>query len=159
MTGTHTGSGIGDAIRKGVGKVHGTGESLRGNINAAVDSAAGDREGVAKNEAIAERGYQEFEHGHYHGTGAGVTPVDTSRERQNRMAQGEYSTGTGSTNYGPHSGDVANKADPRFDSDLDHRGTTTGSTNYGAHDTNVGNKLDPRYDSDLDHRGAAGMRR
>lgn len=64
-----------------------------------------------------------MEHGHYHGTGAGVTPVDTARERQNRAAQGEYSTHThtGSTNYGPHSANTSNKLDPRYDSDLGTR--------------------------------------
>ncbi|KAF2191240.1 hypothetical protein K469DRAFT_720235 [Zopfia rhizophila CBS 207.26] len=167
-SGAHAGNSAGDALRKGVGIVHGAGEAIRGNINAAVDSAAGDRHGAARNQAVADRGFDEMEHGHYHGTGAGVTPTDTARERQNRAAQGEYAhpndgvggtnyapnpnAGVGSTNYGPHHTNLANKVDPRFDSDTDHRGTVTGSTNYGPHETNVGNKLDPRYDSDLGTR-------
>ncbi|ORY14259.1 hypothetical protein BCR34DRAFT_585876 [Clohesyomyces aquaticus] len=84
----HAGSNVGGAVRKGVGLVHGAGEAIRGNINAAVDSAAGDRQGTVKNEAIASRGVDEMEHGHYHSTGAGVTPVDTDQERQKRTAQG-----------------------------------------------------------------------
>ncbi|KAF2797388.1 hypothetical protein K505DRAFT_298410 [Melanomma pulvis-pyrius CBS 109.77] len=179
MTGSsaHSGSSVGDAVRKGVGLVHGTGEAIRGNVNAAVDTAAGDRNSAAKNEGIASRGVDEMEHGHYHGTGAGVTPVDTARERQNRAAQGEYSnhTHTGPTNYGPHATNTGNKLDPRYDSDLgtrssndgphnthkfdpnydsdqDRRGTYAGYglTDYGLHSTNVGNEIVPRYDFDLD---------
>lgn len=144
----NTGESAGNAIRKGVGLVHGAGEAIRGNINAFADRAVGSREGTAKNETVAQRGVDEMERGHYHGTGAGVTPVDTDRERANRVMQGEYD-GAGSTNYGPHDSNVANKLDPRYDSDMDHRGTVSGSTNYGPHSTNVGNKLDPRIDSDM----------
>ncbi|KAF9740266.1 hypothetical protein PMIN06_010411 [Paraphaeosphaeria minitans] len=153
MTGTHTGEGLGAAVKKGVGMVHGTGEAIRGNVNAAVDSATGDRESAHRQQNIAARGVDEFEHGHYHGTGAGVTPKDTDRERVNRYAQGESAT-LGSTNYGPHGTNLGNKLDPRFDSDLDNRGTTTGSTNIGPHSTNVGNRVDPRVDD-----GEIGIRR
>ncbi|KAJ5761233.1 hypothetical protein N7520_008389 [Penicillium odoratum] len=80
-----------------------------------------------------------------------------------------------SSNFGPHDSKLANKADPRVDSDLDGRAaytsnaapTATGaaygstnnydssrSSNYGPHDSNVGNAVDPRVDSDLDSRGA-----
>lgn len=77
----------------------------------------------------------EWDHG-YRGHTAGVTPVDAdaNRERLN-------TTHSTSTNYGPHSSNTANKLDPRFDSDVDHRGTATGSTNVGTHSTNVGNKV------------------
>ncbi|KAJ4350733.1 hypothetical protein N0V95_004464 [Ascochyta clinopodiicola] len=146
MTGGHSSTGLGDAIKKGVGMVHGTGEAIRGNFNAGVDQAAGDRVGVNKNAAIASKGADEIEHGYHRtGHGAGVTPADVDRERLNT------STNT-STNYGSHSTNTANKLDPRFDSDMDHRGTATGSTNVGPHSTNVANKLDPRFDSDVDHR-------
>jgi len=90
---------------------------------------------------------------------------------------------TSSTNAGPHSSNIANKLDPRIDSDHDgsrnlgaangtsstgaYSGTQTGnhightgdrggisnSTNAGPHDSNLANKLDPRVDSDLDGRG------
>ncbi|CAG7929713.1 unnamed protein product [Penicillium olsonii] len=73
--------------------------------------------------------------------------------------------GSSSTNAGPHSSNIANKADPRVDSDRDHRsrhehvtdvgstGTTHGtSTNTGPHSSNIANKADPRVDSDRDHR-------
>jgi hypothetical protein len=134
-TGSHAGSNAGNALRKGVGLVHvslhqspsriyapnknkGAGEAIRGNLNAAVDSAAGDREGAARNEAIASRGADEMENGHYHGTGAGVTPHDTARERQNRALQGEYNT---RTTAGPHLSDTANRVDPRYDSEFGTR--------------------------------------
>ncbi|KAJ5648747.1 hypothetical protein N7490_005119 [Penicillium lividum] len=82
---------------------------------------------------------------------------------------------TRSSNYGPHDSKLANKADPRVDSDRDSRAaytstaapTATGaaygstdnydstrSSNYGPHDSNVGNAVDPRVDSDLGSRGA-----
>ncbi|CAG7944683.1 unnamed protein product [Penicillium olsonii] len=73
--------------------------------------------------------------------------------------------GSSSTNAGPHSSNIANKADPRVDSDRDHRsrhehvtdvgstGATHGtSTNTGPHSSNIANKADPRVDSDRDHR-------
>ncbi|KAJ9322632.1 hypothetical protein DTO027B3_6402 [Paecilomyces variotii] len=90
---------------------------------------------------------------------------------------GSNTYGSGSSNYGPHDSNLANKADPRVDSDLDNRGTTggygslgagagygssntygssdnygSGSSNYGPHGSNVANKLDPRFDSDRDNR-------
>ncbi|KIW13137.1 hypothetical protein PV08_08324 [Exophiala spinifera] len=80
-----------------------------------------------------------------------------------------------------HSSHLANKADPRVDSDFDHRanptssvggyGTSQTSAGYGGqhghgttgaagatgtggtvHSSNLANKLDPRVDSDRDHR-------
>lgn len=45
---------------------------------------------------------------------------------------------TGSTNAGPHDTNIGNKADPRFDSDLDNRGATghtTGTHTTGTHPT------------------------
>jgi len=95
---------------------------------------------------------------------------------------GPTSSNTGSTNAGPHGSNLANKLDPRIDSDMDNRarhqqhgntahsgltgttGTTggitaggpnssnTGSTNAGPHNSNLVNKLDPRIDSDMDNR-------
>lgn len=117
-----------------------------------------------------------------HGTGAGITGAGTTHTGTHGLGG---TTGQGSTlgssthgtthpvtgttaNAGPHDSNVANKADPRVDSDRDHRarhetvtatdlgathgtGTTT-STNAGPHDSNIANKLDPRVDSDRDNR-------
>ncbi|KAG7142988.1 hypothetical protein HYQ45_000748 [Verticillium longisporum] len=95
---------------------------------------------------------------------------------------GSSGYGNTSTNAGPHDSNIANKLDPRVDSDRDNRaahdtygsstthGTTgthgsTGlgssgygntSTNAGPHDSNLANKADPRVDSDRDHRGTTG---
>jgi len=130
MTGTgagHSGEGAGNALKKGVGIVHGAGEAIRGNINAFADSVVGSKDGMAKDEAIVDRGVDEMNTGHYHGTGAGVTPADTTQERQNRVAQGEYDnganvySGTTTTTRGPHESNVANKVDPRIDSNLGTR--------------------------------------
>ena len=111
-----------------------------------VDEATGDKTSAAKNQAIADKGVDEWDQGyHGHATSAGVAPADTDRERMN-------TANTTSTNYGSHNSNIGNKVDPRYDSDLDHRGTATGSANHGPHSTNVSNKLDPRVDSDVDHR-------
>lgn len=76
--------------------------------------------------------------------------------------------------YGPHSSRLANAADPRVDSDRDHRGApvqmgTTGAAygtsvsaaghdvpegSYGPHSSRLANAADPRVDSDRDHRAA-----
>jgi len=76
-----------------------------------------------------------------------------------------------SANAGPHDSNLANKADPRVDSDLDGRGNRHGATTGGVfgangshatpgsgtaqntagpHNSDMMNKLDPRVDSDRD---------
>lgn len=42
----------------------GAGEALRGTINSGLDSLAGDKEGVAKNQQVAERGFDSMDDGH-----------------------------------------------------------------------------------------------
>ncbi|KAJ5619637.1 hypothetical protein N7510_003621 [Penicillium lagena] len=74
-----------------------------------------------------------------------------------------------STNAGPHSSNLANKLDPRVDSDLDNRarhqaiagssyGNPLAGATAGPHASNTANKLDPRVDSDLDNRNAGVQR-
>ncbi|KAF9886060.1 hypothetical protein FE257_012117 [Aspergillus nanangensis] len=65
------GEGIGHGIKSVIAGIHGTGESLRGNLNAAFDKTFGDEEGAAKNAAIARRGEEEiasgeFQRAHHH---------------------------------------------------------------------------------------------
>ena len=76
------------------------------------------------------------------------------------------SSTAGATTAGPHSSNLANRADPRVDSDLDgfrsissgstgtgHHGlgsSTTGSTMIGPHSSNLGNRADTGIDSNLD---------
>ncbi|TAQ89208.1 hypothetical protein B7494_g2504 [Chlorociboria aeruginascens] len=76
-----------------------------------------------------------------------------------------------STNAGPHNSNLANKVDPRVDSDLDGKGNRHGAANGGVfgvsgshatrgsgtaqntdgpHNSDTLNKLDPRVDSDRD---------
>lgn len=76
-----------------------------------------------------------------------------------------------STNAGPHNSNLANKVDPRVDSDLDGRGNRHGANTggifgasgshatpgsgtaqntAGPHNSDLANKLDPRVDADLD---------
>ncbi|CAG8057600.1 unnamed protein product [Penicillium salamii] len=100
-------------------------------------------------------------------TGHGSTLGSTTHGTTKSVADtGATTYGSSSSNAGPHSSNIANKADPRVDSDRDHRGrretftnlgATTGtthdtSTNAGPHDSNAANKLDPRVDSDRDNR-------
>lgn len=169
MTGTSGRGGLGEGIRNVVGKVHGTGEAIRGKTLAALDDASGDRTAAAKNDAIANKGLDEFQNGYQGRAGdAGVTPADADAQRMGttHSTSTTHGTGVGSANVGPHSTNTGNKLDPRYDSDADRRadplssvsgtGTGPGSTNVGTHSTNVGNKLDPRFDSDADHRADPG---
>ena len=89
--------------------------------------------------------------GYGSGTGAGYGSGTTT-------GAGYGSSTAGSTNYGPHDSNLANKADPRVDSDRDGRHTTSHTTpgsgnannTAGPHNSNLLNKLDPRVDSDMD---------
>ncbi|KAJ9241860.1 hypothetical protein DTO166G5_936 [Paecilomyces variotii] len=45
--------------------IHGVGESIRGSIGKAVDDAFGDKEGVAKNEAVTREGQREIQTGNF----------------------------------------------------------------------------------------------
>ncbi|KAE8379283.1 hypothetical protein BDV26DRAFT_171872 [Aspergillus bertholletiae] len=82
---------------------------------------------------------------------------------------GDPRTGPAPHTAGPHKSDIANKLDPRVDSDLSKQkkpsnagiggaggasSIHTGSAQKtaGPHTSNTGNKLDPRVDSDRDNR-------
>jgi hypothetical protein len=52
-----------DDVKSGLKGIHGVGESIRGNINNAVDHAAHDATGEAKNQAIANKGQAEMRQG------------------------------------------------------------------------------------------------
>ncbi|KZL75545.1 chitin synthase 2, partial [Colletotrichum tofieldiae] len=56
---THSG-GIGQQIKGAFAQGHGVGEVIRGKFNSAVDTAAGDPQGQAKNKNIATGGEREF---------------------------------------------------------------------------------------------------
>ena len=65
-------------------------------------------------------------------------------------------TGGASRTAGPHHSNLANKADPRVDSDRDGRGLGQGAGGphtAGPHHSDLANKGDPRVDSDRDGRG------
>ncbi|KAF2271818.1 uncharacterized protein EI97DRAFT_504707 [Westerdykella ornata] len=112
--GAHAGSSIGDAVRKGANVIHGTGEALRGNINAAVDSAAGDHQAVARDEAIAARGTDEMDRGHprHHHPGTGTSGVSGSSTGTGLDTQrgGSHATGlTGARDFGSGTGGVGER--------------------------------------------------
>lgn len=114
------------------------------------------------------------------------TLVDNTNTSTHGMATRSSATGPASNTAGPHSSDVANKLDPRVDSDLSktqglNTTSTTANTGYGSntatnvgqagaysattgpasstagpHSSNIANKADPRVDSDRDGRNAFG---
>ncbi|SLM36226.1 hypothetical protein LPUS_05713 [Lasallia pustulata] len=124
------GADAANSLKKGLTGIHGAGEAIRGNINQFIDGAFNDKQGVAKNQSVADRGVREVESGHYQSHNAGVTPADTTREKlhdggatthaHGAAGLGSSTAGT-STNAGPHSSNLANKLDPSVDSDLDGR--------------------------------------
>ena len=101
-----------------------------GNFNQFIDGAFNDKQGVAKNQNVAERGVSEVESANYQSNNAGVMPADTTREKLRHGGASTHAHGTAataglesstagtSTNAGPHSSNLANKLDPRVDSDL-----------------------------------------
>jgi hypothetical protein len=100
------------------------------------------------------------------GMGAGTMGTSTTGYGHHGQGMGAGTT----TTAGPHDSNMANRMDPRVDSELPNYGTTTGqygttagtgmaghnyntrSTNAGPHDSNMANKIDPRVDSDMDNR-------
>ena len=80
------------------------------------------------------------------GTSAGPHSSSLANKADPRVDSDLYGSGTA----GPHSSNLANKADPRVDSDLDGSGTA------GPHSSSLANKADPRVDSDLDGSRTAG---
>ena len=93
-----------------------------------------------------------------------LTSLDNRAANLNTVGDSRFDSTnqySGSTT-GPHSSNLANKVDPRVDSDMTSRTcqpgetfdtyNTSTSTNAGPHDSNMANKLDPRVDSDMDNR-------
>ncbi|PYH78930.1 hypothetical protein BO82DRAFT_356919 [Aspergillus uvarum CBS 121591] len=60
-----TGENVGRGVKSVAAGIHGAGESLRGGLTAAVDSAFGHDQGAAKNAAIADKGEREIETGQF----------------------------------------------------------------------------------------------
>ncbi|KAK2748538.1 hypothetical protein FQN57_000672 [Myotisia sp. PD_48] len=73
-TGSSTGSSgatpnpagsVGHGIKDIAAGIHGAGEKIRGNVGAAVDRAANDPEGAAKNELVSDQGEREMKTGKF----------------------------------------------------------------------------------------------
>ncbi|KAI5204234.1 hypothetical protein E4T39_03688 [Aureobasidium subglaciale] len=64
-TGNNKGAEVGQGLKGLFAKGHGIGESIRGNINGAIDGFTGDDASLAKNEQIARGGEQEFRSGDF----------------------------------------------------------------------------------------------
>ncbi|KAJ5177327.1 uncharacterized protein N7500_000026 [Penicillium coprophilum] len=176
---TGTGAGLGSthgttgthSSTLGSGTTHGTTGStnagphdsnIANKLDPRVDS---DRDNRARHEGLTGAGTTHGTSG-VAGTGAGLGSTHGTTGTHSSTLGSGTTHGTTSTNAGPHDSNIANKADPRVDSDRDNRArhegltgaglgsthSTTGSTNAGPHDSNIANKLDPRVDSDRDSR-------
>ncbi|KAI5212908.1 hypothetical protein AUEXF2481DRAFT_81254 [Aureobasidium subglaciale EXF-2481] len=64
-TGGNKGAEVGQGLKGLFAKGHGIGESIRGNINGAIDGFTGDNASLAKNEQVARGGEQEFRTGDF----------------------------------------------------------------------------------------------
>ncbi|PVH86159.1 hypothetical protein DL98DRAFT_650223 [Cadophora sp. DSE1049] len=56
---TTSSTGTGTGVKGVLAGIHGIGEKVRGEFNKGVDGAVGDKEGVLKNEAVADAGDRE----------------------------------------------------------------------------------------------------
>ncbi|CAI7616942.1 unnamed protein product [Penicillium crustosum] len=158
---THGTSGI-TGTGAGLGSTHGTtggtnvGPHSSNIANKADPRVDSDRDNRACHEGLAGAGLGST-HGTTHGTsgltgtGAGLGSThDTTATGTHGSAFGSgtgvprsapiATPGSSSTNAGPHSSNIANKLDPRVDSDRDTRpqqqstlGTGTGTTTHGSH--------------------------
>ncbi|EHK97833.1 hypothetical protein M7I_6416 [Glarea lozoyensis 74030] len=93
--------------------------------------------------------------------GGSATVIGTTTARSFPLAGTSHSTGTGhSTTSGPHSSSLANKADPRVDSDNSRLGSTglTGSTGTGYGNTGSSNTYgSSTHGTDHSRLGGAGL--
>jgi len=162
-TGTTTGAGYGSSNT--TAGPHSS--NLANKIDPRVDS---DLDG-SRNLGAAHTGNQTTGATGYSGntTGNSATGTANTGLTGNTGTRGGISN---STNAGPHDSNLANKVDPRVDSDLDSAGNRHGATTHGGilgssgthatpgsgtaqntagpHNSDFANKLDPRVDADLD---------
>ena len=93
-------------------------------------------------------------------------PLDTNKPLPREPETAGFGHATGTSDVGPHSSSLADKADPRVDSGSRGLGSgttgagsgvagTTGTSGAGPHSSSLANKADPRVDSDLD--GSRGL--
>ncbi|KXG51803.1 uncharacterized protein PGRI_091960 [Penicillium griseofulvum] len=176
-TGTHT-STLGSSTTHGTSGATSTGAGLGSTHGTTGSTNAGPHNSNIANKLDPRVDSDRDNRAHHEGlTGSGTTHGTSGVTG----THGTTATGTHSTNTGPHSSNIANKVDPRVDSDRDNRaqhgltgastgaglgsthhtaatgthGTTT-STNAGPHSSNIANKVDPRVDSDRDNRAHHG---
>ncbi|WEW60184.1 hypothetical protein PRK78_005669 [Emydomyces testavorans] len=64
-TGAEPRGGKEGGVKRAVAGVHGAGEEIRGKVGEIVDRAAGDTEGVARNEEVERQGREEIETGRF----------------------------------------------------------------------------------------------
>ncbi|KAJ5587488.1 uncharacterized protein N7459_003253 [Penicillium hispanicum] len=130
--------------------LHSTGGSRLGPSSEYNVDTTGPRQSNVANQPGSRVAYGDI---HPHQQGVAINPYGSTYEGDQ----------TASTTAGPHQSTLANKIDPRVDSDRDNRArheaiagssysNPTAGLTAGPHSTNTANKLDPRVDSDLDGR-------
>lgn len=92
-----------DDVKAGLKGIHGIGESIRGSINGAVDHAAHDTTGEAKNRAVANKGEAEMRQGE--------AVVDKNRSPGTGTNVHHSAGGTRTANMGPTKA-MLNSPDP-----------------------------------------------
>jgi hypothetical protein len=153
-----TGAGVGTGVGQGYSTNEGPHNSnIANKLDPRVDS---DRDG-SRNMGAAS-----------YGPGGAVNPNTSTYGNQSSGLTGTGVGGGYSTNEGPHNSNLANKLDPRVDSDRDGSrnmglaktgpgatyNASTGPANAtaGPHGSNLLNKLDPRVDSDASNNNVHG---
>ncbi|KAI9678762.1 MAG: hypothetical protein M1817_005819 [Caeruleum heppii] len=128
--GNQANKGSGGGLKGAMSGLHGAGEVLRGTLNQAVDTIAHNEKGARDNQAITQKGFDEIRGSQAHRQGAsGVPPTGQTHpvgttggpvtgQTHHVGTSGVGTGGATSTNYGPHSSNMANAADPRVDSDM-----------------------------------------
>jgi len=145
----------------------GTAEGVHGQHNSRLANAADPR---IDSDHDGSRNLGAAQHNSAHTSGLGATGGNHG------TTGGLGTTGTTggisqSTNAGPHNSNLANKVDPRVDSDLSNSGNRHGANHggilgaqgshatpgsgtaqntAGPHNSDLANKADPRVDADLD---------
>jgi len=171
-TGAHTGTGTGY-----------TGSSTTGSTVPPHDSALLNKLDPRVDTNTATSTHTTGAH-HNTGTTGGLTGTHQTTGTTGGLTGTHHNTGTTgglstSTNAGPHDSNLANKLDPRVDSDLDGRGNRVGAptggivgasgshatpgsgtaqNTAGPHNSDFANQIDPRVDSDMDGSRTAGGR-
>lgn len=158
-TGTHTGTHAGTHTGAGLGSTgagYNTAEGVHGPHGSRAANAVDPRVDSDRDHRGAPGHTTGLGSNTHSGMGATGTHGTHGAHSSGLTGSTGYGSGAPEGTYGTHNSRVANAADPRIDSDRDHRGTAATShvgpaqNTAGPHKSDMMNKVDPRVDSDLD---------